>query len=206
MDVDVKQAKNLYRSLQRDDDSVFYASERVTNTLIKKAKKSTYPKDKVFLKLFKQLDGANVNIEPVDMVPFYTPFVEQRKDIDRSTFFSINSPFDLLHADIADIRFLAKSAVDPHYCLVIVDLFTHKVYTYPMKMRHLLRKKMEDFYNDILPKRTDNKTMRLQTDLEFQQNEIKQLNKKFNVEMFSTKLRGEPLQPNRNKESLKSCS
>ena len=190
MDVDVKQAKNLYRSLQRDDDSVFYASERVTNILIKKTKKSTYPKDKVFLKLFKQLDGANVNIEPVDMVPVYTPFVEQRKDIDRSTLFSINSPFVLLHADIADIRFLAKSAADPHYCLVIVDLFTQKVYTYPMKKRHLLRKKMEDFYNDILPKRTDNKTMRLQTDLEFQQNEIKQLNKKFNVEMFSTKLRG----------------
>ena len=34
-----------------------------------------------------------------------------------------------------------------------------------------------------------NKVMRLQTDLELEQNEIKQLNKKFNVEMFSTKLR-----------------
>ena len=32
--------------------------------------------------------------------------------------------------------------------------------------------------------------MRLQTDLEFQQNEIKNLNKKYNVEMFSTRVRG----------------
>ena len=32
--------------------------------------------------------------------------------------------------------------------------------------------------------------LRLQTDLEFQQNEIKKLNKKYNVEMFSTRLRG----------------
>ena len=32
--------------------------------------------------------------------------------------------------------------------------------------------------------------MRLQTDLEFQQNDIKKLNKKYNVEMLSKRLRG----------------
>ena len=32
--------------------------------------------------------------------------------------------------------------------------------------------------------------MRLQVDLEFQQNKIKELNKKYNVDMFSTKIRG----------------
>ena len=32
--------------------------------------------------------------------------------------------------------------------------------------------------------------MSLQTDLEFQQNEIKNLNKKYNVEIFSTRLGG----------------
>ena len=32
--------------------------------------------------------------------------------------------------------------------------------------------------------------MRLQTDLEFLQNKIKKLNKKYNVDMFSTKLHG----------------
>ena len=33
--------------------------------------------------------------------------------------------------------------------------------------------------------------MRLQTDLEFLKNETKKLNEKYNVDMFSTKLRGE---------------
>ena len=93
-----------------------------------------------------------------------------------------------MHADIADLRFLAKSAVDPRYCLVIVDLFTSKIYVYAMKKRHLLVKKLELFYNDIKKKRTGE--MRLQTDLEFNQNSIKSLNKKFNVQMFHTKLRG----------------
>ena len=35
-----------------------------------------------------------------------------------------------------------------------------------------------------------NKEMRLQTDLEFQQREIMKLSKKYNVLMFTTKIRG----------------
>ena len=57
-----------------------------------------------------------------------------------------------------------------------------------MKISSLLAKKMEIFYNNIQPKRTGK--MRLQTDLEFNQNKIKALNKKFDVEMFHTKIRG----------------
>ena len=57
-----------------------------------------------------------------------------------------------------------------------------------MKNRSLLPKKMEIFYNNIQPKRTGK--MRLQTDLEFNQNKIKTLNKKFDVETFHTKFRG----------------
>ena len=44
----------------------------------------------------------------------------------------------MLHADIADLRFLAKPAADPKYCLLLVDLFTSKIYVYPMKKRSLL--------------------------------------------------------------------
>ena len=58
-----------------------------------------------------------------------------------------------------------------------------------MKKRYLLKSKMELFYQEVNNKRKG-KSLRLQTDLEFQQNEIKRLNKKYNVEMFSTKLRG----------------
>ena len=116
------------------------------------------------------------------------PFVENQRNIDRSTLYSFNGPFQLLHAGIADIRFFSKSAADPHCCLLFVDFFTQKIYTYPMKKRSLLKKKMEAFYDEVSQKMKEK--MRLQTDLEFQQNEIKNLNKKYNVEMFSTWVRG----------------
>ena len=81
-------------------------------------------------------------------------------------------PFELVHADIADNRFFSKSAVDPKYCLLAVDLFTSKVYVYIIKGKNLLSKKSE---LDIQQKReqsAENTTMRLQTDLELAQNEI----------------------------------
>ena len=136
---------------------------------------------------YSNLGDVNIQAEEV-IIPIYVPFVEKKRDTDRSTLFSFSGPFELLHADIADIRFFAKSAADPHYFLLFVDLFTQKIYTYPMKKRHLLKNKMELFYQEVNNKRKD-KRMRLQTDLEFQQNDIKKLNKKYNVKMFSTKVR-----------------
>ena len=126
--------------------------------------------------------------EKEDIAPVFTPFVENQRNIDRSTLYSFNGPFQLLHADIGDIRFFSKSAADPHYCLLFVDLFTQKIYTYPMKKRSLLKKKLEALYEEVSQKRKEK--MRLQTDLEFQQNKIKNLNKRYNVEMFSTRVRG----------------
>ena len=81
--------------------------------------------------------------------------------------------------------FLSKSAVDPSYCLLCVDPFSLRVHVYPMKRRYFLVKKLNLFCEEIEPKRNMNKH-RLQTDLGFQQ----QLNKKCNVLMFSTKIRG----------------
>ena len=121
-------------------------------------------------------------------MPLVTPFFSQKSNVDHSTLYSISKPFDLVHGDIADTRFLAKSAVDLKYCLLLIDLFSSKVYVYPMKNRSLLAKKLRLFYEDIKQKRTGK--MRLQTDLEFKQNEIKKLNDKFNVDMFHTKIRG----------------
>ena len=91
-------------------------------------------------------------------------------------------------ANIADIPFLGKSAVDPKYCLLFVDLFTSMIYTYPMKNRKILAKKIAQFYQDIAKKQSGQ--MRLQTDQEVQQNNIRKLNKEYNVDMYSTKLRG----------------
>ena len=93
-----------------------------------------------------------------------------------------------MHADIADTIFLAKSAVDLKYCLLLVDLFTSKMYVYPVKNRSLLAKKLKLFYEDINQKRTGR--MRLQADMELKQNQIKKLNNEFNVDMFHTRVKG----------------
>ena len=121
-------------------------------------------------------------------LPLVTPFVNKKSNVDHSTLYSIGKPFELLHADIADTRFSAKSAVDPKYCLLLVDLFTSKIYVYPMKNRSLLAKKLKLFYEDINRKKTGR--MRLQEDLEFKQNQIKKMNDEFNVDMFHTRVRG----------------
>ena len=94
MDVEKKQLRNLYRKLVDKEDSVLYAIDRLNERVLNKVRKSSYEKDKVFYKLFKKLESENENVIKENLeIPFYTPFVEQRKDIDRSpALFSINAP------------------------------------------------------------------------------------------------------------------
>ena len=192
MDAEKKQLKNLYKKLLENEKSVLFAVDKLNERLLTRLKKSSYDKDQVFYKLFKQLeDRENIDKDEQEEIPFYTPFLEQRKDIDRSSaLYSINGPLQFFHADLAYLQFFAKSAVDPKYALVCVDLFTSKVYIYTLRTKNNLFKKIEEFYREIDDKRNKNEKMRLQVDLEFQQNKIKELNKKYNVEMFSTKTRG----------------
>ena len=187
MDIDEKnkRVQDLFRFLQNDPKSVFYTTNKIPKSLLKKAEMAPYNKDGVFIKLYEQIEDKKFYKN--ENLPLVTPYIDKKSNIDHSMPYSISRPFEALHADIADLRFLAKSAVDPKYCLLIVDLFTSKSYVYPMKNRSLLAKKMEIFHNNIQPKRTG-KT-RLQTDLEFNQNKIQALNKKFDVEMFHTKIR-----------------
>ena len=155
--------QNLFKTLQNDLKSVFYSIGNLSKTIINKAKKSVYNKDKVFVNLYEKLEDKNFHNK--ETVPLVTLFVKKKSNIDQSTLYNISKSFELLHADIADLRFLAKSAVDPKYCLLLVDLFTFNVYIYPMKNRSLLAKKSEIFYNDIKSKRSGK--MHFQTDLEF---------------------------------------
>ena len=117
---------------------MFYATDKITKTLIKKARNSLYKKDIVFVNIYNGLENKKLLPEKV---PLNTPFVEKKQDIIRTTLYSFSRPFEALQADIAYISFLARSAVDPKFCLLFADLFTSKIDTYPMKKRHLLAKK-----------------------------------------------------------------
>ena len=190
MDAEKKQLKNLYKKLVENGNSVLFAVDQINTRLLNRLKKSSYDKDQVFYKLFKKLENEEKDVIE-SQIPFYTPFVEQKKDIDRSSaLYTVNGPLQFFHADLAYLQFFAKSAVDPKYALLCVDLFTSKVYVYTLRTKNNLAKKLEEFYKKIDIKRVKNERMRLQVDLEFQQNKIKEINKKYNVEMFTTKNRG----------------
>ena len=192
MDVEKKQLKNLYKKLIENENSVLFAVDQINKRILAKVKKSSYEKDQIFYKLFKKIENEDKNEDVIEeKIPFYTPFVEQRKDIDRSsTLYTVNAPLQFFHADLAYLQFFAKSAVDPKYAFLCVDIFTSKVYVYTMRTKNNLVEKLKKFYEDIDLKRKNNEKMRLQVDLEFQQNKIKKLNGKYNVEMFTTKNRG----------------
>ena len=194
MDDEQKQVKNLFKKQINDQNSVFYSSDKITRTLLNKDRKSSYEKDKVFYKIFNLIEDKDIIYDfdtDKPKLPFYTPFVEQKKDIDRSSsLYTINGLMQFFHADLAYLHFFAKSAVDPKYALVCFDLFSSKIYVYTMRKKSNLAQKMELFYKEIEKKRNQKEKMRLQVDLQFQQNEIKKLNQKYNVEMSSTKTRG----------------
>ena len=94
MEENPKQAKNLFKQLINDGKSEFYATDKINKTFLNKAKISVYEKDCVFYKDRRQ------------NIPFYTPFIEQKKHIDwSSALYTIKALFELLHADVADIHF-----------------------------------------------------------------------------------------------------
>ena len=156
--------------------------------MLKRLKKSSYAEDKKLANLILPLENFDdLNRKESKTLSIKLDYVE-KQEIDRSTLYSVNGPFQLVHADIANLRFLGKSVTHPKYCLVTVDVYSSKLYAYSMRQRNLLTKKLQLFYNDIQSKRKKNK-MRLQVDLEFQKNDIKELNKKYNVAMFPTKIR-----------------
>ena len=78
--------------------------------------------------MYDNLDKENKKIESLlEKPPLTTQFIEKRSDIDRSTLYSFDGPFQLLQADIAYISFLAKSAFDPKLCLYLL-IYLHQKY------------------------------------------------------------------------------
>ena len=82
----------------------FYAIDRVTKNLVKKASTSLYPKDKVFVKIYNEINNNDKKTNIInEKPPLNTPFVEKREDVDRLTLYSFSGPSEALQADIADI-------------------------------------------------------------------------------------------------------
>ena len=144
IDDEEEKAVNLYNALV-NEKSVFYATDKITETLMNKARNSLYEQDIVFVNISNGLENKKYLPEKV---PLNTKFVEKKQVIIPITLYSFSRPFEVLQADIASISFLGRSAVDPKFCVLFVDLSTSKMYTYPRK-KNLLAKKVKLFYKDI---------------------------------------------------------
>ena len=104
----LKQTKRLFKKLIKDEKSMFYAIDRITRTLLNKATTSLYKKDKVFYKYYLYLDDKNVLFENENTktrILFNAPFVPFVEIYRSSALYNIKAPFELVHADLADIRF-----------------------------------------------------------------------------------------------------
>ena len=118
----MNESKKLFRNLQTDAKSVLFKEQNINDKLLKKIKKSKHEKDFEFVKLF----DRNVNFLE-DEKSIKTTFVEKKDDIDRSTLYSFDCPFQFLKANFVNSDFSGKSATDPKYCLLFVDLFTFHI-------------------------------------------------------------------------------
>ena len=110
--------------------------------------------------------------------------------MDRSSLYSTDGPFQLMHVGIVNLEFLGESATTPRYALLAIDMYSSKVYVYPTHSQKQLLKYMNEFYVEISKKGKKASNMRLQTGNEFQQKKIKDLNERCNVTKFTTSARG----------------
>ena len=109
-----KKAKNIFTSLKTDPSSLLFSEEKIDSSLLKKLKKSKCAKDKLLLKLVLLADNL---LEDEGKIPTRADFVE-KQETDRSTLYSFDSPFQLIHVDIGNVEFLGSSANYPEICFI----------------------------------------------------------------------------------------
>ena len=127
----LQEAKNIFKKLKTEPNTVLFSEEKIDKPLFKKLKKSSYGKDNLLLKLINLVENDIDQINKTNQIPTRTDYVTKR-EIDRSTMYTFDGPFQLVHADVANLEFLGKSATVPRYALLAVDLYSSKVYVYPM--------------------------------------------------------------------------
>lgn len=126
---------------------------------------------------------------------FILPLSNRKKDTDQSSALYSVKAFECVHANVVDIWvfFLSRQ---------LIENIAYWVWFFSPLKRPFIQWKGEifdlenwNFSIKIFSKKENRsqkeKKVRLQANLEFRQNDIKRLNKKHNIEMFSSCVRGE---------------
>ena len=86
-------------------------------------------------------------------MPTRLDYVE-KGEIDRLTLYNFDRPFQIIHADVANLELLGKSATTPNYALLIVDLYFSKEYVcLLMHSRKQILQRLEQFCKEVQNKR-----------------------------------------------------
>ena len=89
---------------------------------MKKLQKSKYEKDSLLLKLIR-LTSSKFNDK--EKTPTRVDYIKKR-EIDRSTLYSFDGPFQLIHADLGNLEFLGKNATVQKYVLYWLVFFLQR--------------------------------------------------------------------------------
>ena len=101
----LKKDRTLFNSLKTDPVSVLFAEELLDNWLLNKLKKSRYESDKQLFKLVNLADNKDF-LSSKDIFT-RVDYVEKR-ETDRSSLYSFNGRFQLLHVDVGNLEILGK--------------------------------------------------------------------------------------------------
>ena len=94
-------AKNIFSSLKTNPNSILFSEEKIDTRLLKNLKKSKYAKDSLLLEL---TYIANTKLEDEEKTTTRVDHVGKR-EIDRSTLYSFDGPFQLIHLDAGNLEF-----------------------------------------------------------------------------------------------------
>ena len=82
----LQKAKNVFKNLKTDPNSVLFSEENIESRLLKKLKKSKYAKDFLLLKLIGLVEQK---MDDEEKVPTRIDYVEKR-EIDRLTLYNFD--------------------------------------------------------------------------------------------------------------------
>ena len=67
--------KNLFGKLTKDSNSLFYLVEKINRNLLNKVRKSVYEKDKLFYKLYNEIENRDTIFDEEDEKNTFSPAV-----------------------------------------------------------------------------------------------------------------------------------
>ena len=79
----LQEAKNIFKKLKTDPNTVLFSEEKIDKPLFKKLKKSSYGKDNLLLKLINLVENDIDQINKTNQIPTRTDYVTKEKLTDR---------------------------------------------------------------------------------------------------------------------------